>query len=67
MLCYSFKDSTIGLASADETNLGPHVENYIKLFDNIERCVDPEGRGSASFVSVNILMMALLALITLRA
>lgn len=35
----SLQDSSVGLVSPDEVNLGQSVRNYIKLFENLENCV----------------------------
>ena len=33
-----FEDSTLGLTSPNSTNLGESVQNYIKLFSDVENC-----------------------------
>jgi Transferrin len=42
-----FEDSSIGLVSPDDGNLSPSVKNYIRLFEDVENCIEEKG-GSQS-------------------
>lgn len=63
-----FEDSALGLVSPQHSELGHAVQNYIRLFENIEDCtnsasvttVDP-GDG-ATMVTINIFMTFMFAL-----
>jgi len=43
-----FKDSSVGLVARDEDNLGSSVENYRKLFENLDSCVEGSGTGTSA-------------------
>lgn len=58
-----FKDSTIGVATPGEANLGPAVQNYIKLFENLEQCA---GADSATANIVSSLVAVVTAVVFLR-
>lgn len=57
-LFYFLQDSTLGLVSRNEENLGQHVENYKKLFENLEACV----QGNASSGPAASTLLAILAI-----
>ncbi|KAL5276388.1 hypothetical protein ACFFRR_001925 [Megaselia abdita] len=53
-----FKDSTIGLVPADSENKGQYVSNYVKLFQEIDKC------NGASALQLSVLTALLLPLIS---
>ncbi|XP_052871790.1 transferrin-like [Anopheles cruzii] len=65
-----FEDSALGLVSPQHAELGTAVQNYIRLFENIEDCqnagtsttVAPGGQGGrAAIMTVNLILTILLA------
>ncbi|ETN66054.1 transferrin [Anopheles darlingi] len=65
-----FEDSALGLVSPQHAELGTAVQNYIRLFENIEDCQNaapsttlaPGGTGGrAAIMTVNVLLTILLA------
>lgn len=57
-----FQDSTLGLVSPDEENLGESVQNYKTLFSNLEICV--QGSSSTAALSTSLLIMIIISLFT---
>lgn len=57
-----FEDSSLGLVSPNDSSLSNSVQNYIKLFEDVENCIDES--GSALTISVNILLTLSLVLFT---
>lgn len=57
-----FEDSSIGLVSPGDANLSPSVQNYIRLFEDVENCIEEKG-GSQS-VAINIVLTFSLVLFT---
>lgn len=57
-----FKDSTVGLVARNEPDLGSHVEDYKKLFRNLEECIQ-NGATEALNASKWTLMVAIAAII----
>ena len=57
-----FEDSSLGLVSPNDSSLSNSVQNYIKLFEDVENCMDDS--GSALTISVNILLTLSLVLFT---
>lgn len=53
-----FEDSTVGLIAADATSFGPSVKNYIRLFENVEKCTT----GGAIAVTINVLLISIAAI-----
>lgn len=51
-----FKDSTIGLTPADSDTKGKYVQNYVKLFEDIDRC------NGASTLQLSVFSAILVAL-----
>lgn len=57
-----FEDSSLGLVSPNDTTLSQSVQNYIKLFEDVENCI--EEKGGAQTVAINILLTFSLVLFT---
>lgn len=57
-----FEDSSLGLVSPNDSSLSTSVQNYIKLFEDVENCFDESGSGLT--ISVNILLTLSLVLFT---
>ncbi|XP_055593629.1 transferrin-like [Uranotaenia lowii] len=64
-----FEDSALGLVSPQHPELGHAVQNYIRLFENIEDCTSsaigtttPDPGDGAAMMSINIFMTCLFAL-----
>lgn len=57
-----FEDSSLGLVSPNSTTLSQSVQNYIKLFEDVENCI--EETGSAQSIAINILLTFSLVLFT---
>lgn len=55
------QDSTLGLVSPSEENLGDSVVNYINLFTNLDSCVD-DG-SSATIQSLSMILLGLCSMI----
>lgn len=53
-----FKDSTIGLVPADSETKGPYVQNYVKLFQDIDKC---NGASALQFSVFTALLVALVS------
>ncbi|XP_053686046.1 transferrin-like [Sabethes cyaneus] len=57
-----FEDSALGLVSTQHTELGHAVQNYIRLFENIEDCKNSAGTttanpgGGAAMITINVFM-----------
>lgn len=50
-----FEDSSLGLVSQTQTGvLSQSVQNYIKLFENVENCI--EETGGAQSIAINLLL-----------
>lgn len=59
-----FEDSALGLVSPNDTSLSDSVKNYIKLFEDVENCI--EETGGAQSIAINILLtFSLVAFTTL--
>lgn len=59
-----FEDSALGLVSPYDTSLSDSVKNYIKLFEDVENCI--EETGGAQSIAINILLtFSLVAFTTL--
>ncbi|XP_055535032.1 transferrin-like [Wyeomyia smithii] len=63
-----FEDSALGLVSTQHTELGHAVQNYIRLFENIEDCKNSAGTttvspgGGAAMITINVFMTFLFVL-----
>lgn len=57
-----FEDSALGLVSPDEEKLSQSVQNYIKLFEDVENCI--EETGGAQAITINFLLTFTLVLFT---
>lgn len=57
-----FEDSSLGLVSLNDTNLSQSVQNYIKLFEDVDNCI--EETGGAQSIAINILLTFSLLLFT---
>lgn len=57
-----FEDSALGLVSPMDSGLSSSVQNYIKLFEDVENCI--EETGGAQVTAINILLTATLVLFT---
>lgn len=57
-----FEDSSLGLVSPNDDNLGQSVKNYIQLFQDVENCF--EETGGATATAINILLTFSLITIT---
>lgn len=57
-----FEDSSVGLISPNASDLSVFVQNYIKLFADVENCI--EETGGAQAVATNILLTFSLILFT---
>lgn len=49
-----FEDSTVGFVSSNSSKFGPSVQNYIRLFENIDSCV--EKSAAISQHSANLIL-----------
>lgn len=58
-----FEDSSIGLVSPNDANISPSVQNYIKLFEDVENCI--EERGGVQSIAGNIALTFSLVLFTI--
>uniref|UniRef100_A0A336LPD1 CSON015606 protein n=1 Tax=Culicoides sonorensis TaxID=179676 RepID=A0A336LPD1_CULSO len=59
-----FEDSTIGLVSANATEFGPSVQNYIRLFENTDKCVEKKnGSNLAVFSSILLTLSVLMTIL----
>ncbi|KAG5669349.1 hypothetical protein PVAND_017237 [Polypedilum vanderplanki] len=59
-----FEDSALGLVSPNSTSLSSSVENYIKLFSDVENCISETGAATKT-TAVNLLLSMSIILITL--
>lgn len=59
-----FKDSTIGLVSPDEEDLGDSVQNYKTLFSNLEVCV--QGSSSIPTLSTSLFTTIIISLLVIQ-
>lgn len=59
-----FKDSTLGLVSPDDDDLGESVQNYKTLFSNLEVCV--QGSSSIAALSKSLFLTVIFLLFTLN-
>lgn len=63
-----FEDSALGLVSPQHAELGHAVQNYIRLFENIEDCTNSAGPTTvdpgdgAAMMTINIFMTCIFAL-----
>lgn len=57
-----FEDSSLGLVSPNDTALSQSVQNYIKLFEDVENCIE-ESDGAQS-IAINIILTLCLVLFT---
>lgn len=57
-----FEDSALGLVSPKEESLSSSVQNYVKLFEDVENCI--EETGGAHAIAINILLTFSLVLFT---
>ncbi|XP_055630432.1 transferrin-like [Toxorhynchites rutilus septentrionalis] len=63
-----FEDSALGLVSPQHAELGHAVQNYIRLFENIEDCTNSAGLTTvdpgdgATMITINIFMTFMFAL-----
>jgi Transferrin len=60
-----FEDSALGLVSPNDTEHGLSVQNYIKLFQDVENCISEMSGDSATSVSFNVLLSFTLILVTM--
>lgn len=58
-----FEDSALGLVSPNSSSLSSSVENYIKLFEDVENCINET--GSASQITFNLLLSFTLIIFTI--
>lgn len=49
-----FEDSSLGLVSPSDSGLSQSVQNYIKLFEDVENCI--EETGGAQSIAINVLL-----------
>ncbi|XP_037032135.1 transferrin-like [Bradysia coprophila] len=59
-----FKDSTLGVVSYEEEDLGETVQNYKSLFSNLEECV--QGSSTTATLSTSLLLTIVISFILRR-
>jgi len=57
-----FEDSAFGLVSPNDSFLSPSVKNYIRVFEDVENCI--ETTDGAQAIAINILLTFSLVLFT---
>lgn len=55
-----FEDSTVGFVSANATEFGPSVLNYIRLFENTDKCVEKKNSGTLATISSFVMVISVL-------
>lgn len=56
-----FEDSSVGFTSTNSTTFGPSVQNYIRLFQNVENCQQKNGSIRQAFNGFFIFVAILVA------
>ncbi|XP_063707817.1 transferrin-like [Culicoides brevitarsis] len=53
-----FEHSTVGLVSANSSEFGPSVLNYVRLFENTDKCVEKKNSGTLASISSIVLLLS---------